>query len=64
MAPEDDRGTREELNALASEPIGGEPADESQHFYVCTQCGQAVDMRKLGDVFHHEEPDHEPLPVE
>jgi len=43
--------------------MAGEPADEPQHFYVCKACGQAVDKRRLGEVFHHEEPGHEPLPV-
>ena len=44
--------------------LGGDPEDEREHFYVCPSCGQAVDMRDLGQVFHHEAPDHEPLPVE
>ena len=35
--------------------------DEAEHFYVCSDCGQAVDKRDLGEVFHHEEPDHERL---
>jgi hypothetical protein len=52
---------REELNGLRSQRVGSEPADEAEHFYVCKQCGQAVDMRRLGDVFYHEEPGHEPL---
>lgn len=32
--------------------------DEADHFYICGSCGQAVDMRRLGDVLHHEEPGH------
>lgn len=52
---------REELNALRSQRMAGEPEDESVHFYVCKACGQAVDKRKLGDVFHHEEAGHEPI---
>lgn len=63
MFPETAPSTRDQLNALKSQRVGGEPVDESEHFYICAQCGQAVDMRKLGDVFHHEEPDHEPMPV-
>jgi len=39
-------------------------ADESEHFYVCAACGQAVDMRDLGQVLHHEMPDHQPLPLD
>lgn len=64
MEPDPDtEPSREELNALKSARVGGEPADEGEHFYLCAHCGQAVDMRKLGDVFHHEGPDHEPLAV-
>jgi bifunctional non-homologous end joining protein LigD len=37
--------------------------EESEHFHVCAGCGQLVDRRNLGDVFHHEEPGHEPLPA-
>jgi len=55
--------TRDELNALPAERIGGPPADEADHYYQCLVCGQAVDMRRLGDVFHHEDEGHEPLPV-
>ena len=54
---------RDTLNALKSARIGGEPVEEAQHFYTCKACGQAVDKRRLGDVFHHEDPGHEPLPV-
>jgi hypothetical protein len=53
---------REELNALRSHRIGGEPKDEAEHFFICNGCSQAVDMRKLGDVLHHEEPGHKPFP--
>ena len=38
----------------------GPPIPEEDNFFVCSRCGQAVDMRDLGQVFHHEEPDHEP----
>lgn len=41
--------------------VGGEPASEAEHFYACSACGQAVDMRDLGQVFHHEELGHERL---
>lgn len=40
----------------------GEPIDEARHFYRCLTCGQAVDKRDLGQVFHHETRDHLPLP--
>lgn len=40
----------------------GLAVDEEQHFYVCKQCGQGVDKRDLGQVFHHEISGHQPLP--
>jgi hypothetical protein len=52
---------REELNAHRSERLGA-AVDEAEHFYTCKACGQAVDKRRLGDVFHHEEAGHEPIP--
>ena len=55
---------REELNQLSGRVQGEIPADEAGHFFVCESCGQAVDMRKLGDVFHHEDDGHKPLPVQ
>lgn len=57
-----DAPDRDSLNALPCKAPDLE--DETQHFYVCQGCGQAVDMRKLGDVFHHEEPGHDPLPIQ
>ena len=42
--------------------LGGEPVSEEQHFYLCKQCGQAVDKRDLGAVFYYEVPGHKPLP--
>lgn len=44
--------------------VGGDPANEVEHFYICLACGQAVDKRDLGEVFHHEMPGHEPLPTQ
>lgn len=43
---------------------GGDPEDERENFYICKACGQAVDMRDLGQVFHHEEIDHEPIDLD
>ncbi|CAN7618043.1 hypothetical protein LJR164_004546 [Phenylobacterium sp. LjRoot164] len=40
----------------------GEPIDEARHFYRCQACGQSVDKRDLGQVFHHEERGHLSLP--
>lgn len=58
---------REELNAIRAKrgrwpDVEAEADEESIHFYVCKACGQAVDKRNLGDVFHHEEAGHEPIP--
>ena len=46
---------------ITGQRVGDDPADEAEHFHVCKACGQAVDMRDLGEVFHHELPEHEPL---
>jgi hypothetical protein len=43
---------------------GPQPENEADHFYVCAQCGQAVDMRDLGQVIHHEQPQHEPIDLD
>ncbi len=40
-------------------PMTGIP--EEDHYITCQACGQAIDCRRLGDVFHHEEPGHERL---
>jgi hypothetical protein len=49
---------------IIGKQIGGPVSeDEAEHFYVCEACGQAVDMRDLGQVLHHEEEGHEPIPV-
>jgi len=53
----------EDLRGIRGRRLGGEPADEREHFYTCAACGQAVDKRDLAAVFHHEDQGHEPLPV-
>ena len=48
------------------DPATGEPMEfenELDNFYTCEHCGQAVDKRSLGQVFHHEGFDHKPLPM-
>jgi len=40
---------------------GGDPENELDNFYKCVGCGQSVDKRDLGQVFHHEEIDHEKI---
>ena len=37
---------------------------KADHFYVCSVCGQAVDIRQLADVLYHEELTHSPKPVQ
>lgn len=34
-----------------------------EHYEICPECGQAIDLRDLGEVFHHNEPGHKPLRV-
>ena len=48
---------------VAVDPVTREPLSlaEHEHFYTCAACGQAVDMRDLGQVFHHEDEGHSPL---
>jgi hypothetical protein len=53
---------RETLNARPGTIEGAEPVDERKHFFICPKCGQAVDVRRLGDVLHHRETGHKPLP--
>ena len=43
---------------------GGDPEDERDNFYICKACNQAVDMRDLGQVFHHEGRGHEPIDLD
>ena len=54
---------RERLNegvvATSLDPV----ENESDHFYTCPRCGQAVDMPRLCDVFHHDDKEHEPIPA-
>ena len=52
------------LRAIIGQRVGGDPADEIEHFYLCAACHQPVDKRDLFAVFHHEEADHQPLPAE
>jgi hypothetical protein len=54
---------RDDLKGIRGKRVGGEPADEAEHFFTCAACGQAVDKRDLFAVLHHELEGHEPLPV-
>lgn len=46
---------------IIGERVGGNPKNEIDNFYCCKACGQSVDKRDLGQVFHHEELGHEPI---
>lgn len=53
---------RERLNMLASS-AEDEAVTHMAHYETCRDCGQSIDLRRLGDVLHHDEPKHDPLPV-
>lgn len=53
-----------EFKGITGKREGGEPENEREHFYKCQVCGQFVDMRDLGQVFHHEEFGHEKIDLE
>jgi hypothetical protein len=46
---------------LIGERLGGDPENELDNYYECSQCGQSVDMRDLGQVFHHDEEGHDKI---
>lgn len=54
------------IMGVAIDPKTREPLEleEHEHFYVCAACGQAVDIRNLGQVLHHEGGEHEPLKLD
>jgi len=54
---------RKELNRHPGKIEGPEPEDQREHFYRCKRCGQMVDKRLLGDVLHHEQALHAPIPA-
>lgn len=39
------------------------PQDEVMYFYLCPDCGQAVDGRDLDAIFYHDRLGHAPLPL-
>ena len=51
-------------SGIVGEPIDGEPPEEADHFIRCPSCNQLIDLRDFGQVLHHEEPGHEPIPPE
>lgn len=61
--------TYDALKEITGHPIDPETGEkveveiELDNFYTCKACGQCVDMRNLGQVFHHEESGHKPLSI-
>lgn len=48
---------------IVGKRIGLHDRSKECNYYICDECGQAVDMRNLGEVFHHKDAGHKPLPV-
>jgi len=63
------KNSHEKFREIIGYPIDPETGEkvevevELDHFYTCKSCKQWVDMRNLGEVFHHEEIGHKPLPT-
>jgi hypothetical protein len=57
------RSLSDEEPEFVGERVGGDPFDDQEHFYLCHDCGQPVDMRDLGAVMHHEALGHHRLPA-
>jgi hypothetical protein len=53
----------DQLKGIRDKPVGGEPADEAEHFYTCGTVGSRVDKRDLLAALHHEQEEREALPV-
>ena len=52
------------VKGVRIDPTTHEPMEitsELEHFYTCRSCGQSIDCRDLGQVFHHDGEDHKPL---
>lgn len=49
---------------IVGKRAGGDPENELDNFYTCKACDQSVDMRDLGQVFHHKEPGHKPIDMD
>lgn len=56
--------TNNTATGIIGKRVGGEPANEAEHFYTCSHCGQAVDKRDLGQVFHHMQHIHDKLELD
>ena len=57
-------GITNDAKGIIGHRVGGDPEGERDNFYVCAACGQAVDMRDLGQVFHHEEAGHDQIDLD
>ena len=50
-------------NNIQGRITGPGSKNQADHLYRCPACGQTVDRRQLGQVLHHDIPDHKPLPT-
>jgi hypothetical protein len=39
--------------------LGVEPVNELDHYTTCPVCGQAIDLRKIAELIHHDAERHE-----
>lgn len=47
---------------MTSTRLSPPATSEADHFFVC-HCGEAVDMREIEQVVHHETASHTPTPT-
>jgi hypothetical protein len=47
---------------IVGEAVDGELEDEREHVTECPTCGQLIDLRDFGQVLHHHDRDHRPIP--
>ncbi len=55
---------RRDIIDVIGERVAGEADHYRAYFHACPACGQPVDRRDLAALLHHEQPGHEPLPLE
>lgn len=44
--------------------LDGDASNELEHYVLCPECCQAVDLRDFDQVTHHEEPGHDWIPLD
>jgi hypothetical protein len=50
------------MTGIIGQRVGGDPANEDEHFAPCGSCGQEFDMRDFEQLAHHETGGHGPYP--